>query len=119
MTPERQQWIFEVHPEVSFWALRDGKAMKHKRSSKKGRRERLNLLLRHYPDLQGLLGGLDSKQAAADDLLDAAAAAWTAERIANGAAASVLEEFDARGRERIADGDCLLVSPVLPPAPLC
>jgi predicted RNase H-like nuclease len=97
MTPERQQWIFEVHPEVSFWALRDGKPMKHKKSSKKGRRERLNLLLRYYPDLQGLLGGLDSKQAAPDDLLDAAAAAWTAERIADGSASSVLEEFDARG----------------------
>jgi predicted RNase H-like nuclease len=21
MTPERQEWAFEVHPEVCFWAL--------------------------------------------------------------------------------------------------
>ncbi len=97
ITPERQQLIFEVHPEVSFWALNDGKAMKHKKSSKKGREERLNLLLRYYPDLVGLLAELDRKKAAPDDLLDAAVAAWTAERIVKGSACSVLEEFDERG----------------------
>ena len=60
--------------------------MNHKKSS---RAERLQLLRLHYPDIDGLLAQLDRKKAAPQDLLDAAAAAWTAERICTDSARSV------------------------------
>lgn len=86
MTPELQKRVFEVHPEVSFWALNDKRAMRDKKSSQEGKEERLKVLLPCYPCLRRLLADLAREQARDDDLLDAAVAAWTAERIAKGQA---------------------------------
>ncbi len=98
ISSEHQDRIFEVHPEISFWAINTQQPMKHKKSSSAGRAERLKLLRSLYPDIDGLLAQLDRKKAAPDDLLDAAAAAWTAERISTGSARSVSPpEKDSRG----------------------
>ncbi len=98
ITPQNQDRIFEVHPEISFWAINRQQPMKHKKSSSAGRAERLQLLRLHYPDIDGLLAQLDRKKATPHDLLDAAAAAWTAERISTGSARSVsTPELDSRG----------------------
>ena len=98
ITSEHQDRIFEVHPEISFWALNRQQPMNHKKSSSAGRAERLHLLRLHYPDIDGLLAQLDRKKAASHDLLDAAAAAWTAERISTGSARSdSTPEVDSRG----------------------
>lgn len=95
--PRHQKWVVEVHPEVSFWALNGQRAMKYKKSSKEGRLERLILLQPSYPDLERYLANKE-KGMAADDLIDAAVAAWTAERIANGSARPISpEEFDSKG----------------------
>ena len=37
ITPQTQQWAFEVHPEVSFWALNQSHPMSHNKKSELGR----------------------------------------------------------------------------------
>lgn len=99
MTPQLQKLVFEVHPELCFWKLNDGYSMQHRKSSMEGRKERLELLAPQYPIIGKLLAGLSRKEAAPDDLLDAAAAAWTGERLADGVACGVIqsEEVDENG----------------------
>lgn len=94
MTPKLQTRVFEVHPDVSFWALNGKQPLKHKKDKREGRWERLRLLLPHYPAIEEHLAQLDRTKAADHDLLDAAAAAWTAERVARGA---VSRQFDSGG----------------------
>jgi len=77
MTPECQQWAFEVHPEVCFWALNQHRPMAHNKKTEAGRNERLDLLLTVFPDIH-LLNRPPG--VGKDDLLDAAVAAWTALR---------------------------------------
>jgi predicted RNase H-like nuclease len=73
----------EVHPEVSFRAMNRGQPLRHRKKSAGGALERFELLRREGIRLDAL------GPAAAiplDDVLDAAAAAWTARRIADGTA---------------------------------
>lgn len=44
ITPQTQQWAFEVHPEVSFWALNQCHPMRYRKKSELGRAERLTVL---------------------------------------------------------------------------
>jgi predicted RNase H-like nuclease len=99
ITPDRQQWAFEVHPEVCFWALNGQHPMTHNKKTEAGRNERLNLLHTVFPDVQR---HLDSKPPGVgkDDLLDAATAAWTALRRHRGEAGCVCPpEHDEKGLE--------------------
>src|SRR5215470_1034159 len=41
ITSDCQQWAFEVHPEVCFWALNQRRPMKHKKKTSDGSSERL------------------------------------------------------------------------------
>jgi predicted RNase H-like nuclease len=72
--------------EVSFRAMNDGKPLDHRKKSAGGALERLELLRGYGIELVDLedIGG-----APLDDVLDAAAAAWSAERIATGKAVSL------------------------------
>ena len=88
ISPINQKWAFEVHPEVCFWQLNGGRPMIFGKKTATGREERLALLRRHFLDIDGHLVRRDSG-VAADDLLDAAAAAWTALRVHNGTAEQV------------------------------
>jgi predicted RNase H-like nuclease len=99
LSPGLQSWVYEVHPEICFWKLNGGQAMRFKKRSEAGRRERLSLLSRPFPEIRHHLDQLDKKQAEPDDLLDAAAAAWTAVRIARKEATRIPEkpEFDSTG----------------------
>ena len=94
ITPDLQTWIFEVHPEVSFWALNGKCPLKHAKHKREGREERLNLLLPHYPRIETHLAEVKRIEVGADDVLDAAVAAWTAECVAGGV---VPRQFDSRG----------------------
>jgi predicted RNase H-like nuclease len=97
ITPECQQWAFEVHPEVCFWALAGQSPMLHNKKTEAGRHERLKLLDTVFPDLQR---HLDSRPrwVGKDDLLDAAVAAWTALRQHTGEAKCVCTpERDQKG----------------------
>jgi predicted RNase H-like nuclease len=84
ITEER---LIEVHPEVSFRAMA-GKPLAFSKHTWNGLRERARLLKKAgivIPDQ--VLGS--ASDAAADDLLDAAAAAWTALRFQKGRASTL------------------------------
>lgn len=88
--------IYEVHPEVSFRAMNGGRPLAHRKKWAGGALERVELLRTVGIEL-GNLGAAAS--APLDDVLDAAAAAWSANRIANGIARSLPsppEEVDGR-----------------------
>ncbi len=73
----------EVHPEVSFRAMNDGAELSYRKKSYGGVLERLELLRSGGIELGdvGVAAGVPI-----DDVLDAAAAAWSGHRIASGAA---------------------------------
>lgn len=80
ITPDCQQWAFEVHPEVCFWALNERRPMKYNKKSTDGYAERIALLRPVFPQIERHLFNRPLG-VATDDLLDAAAAAWTALRL--------------------------------------
>lgn len=97
ITPECQKWVYEVHPEVSFWALAGKRPMNYKKKSAAGVEERLKLLRNPFPEIDQHLQTRPSG-VAKDDLLDAAVAAWTALRISSGEAKTVCQpERDGNG----------------------
>jgi predicted RNase H-like nuclease len=99
ITPTCQQWAFEVHPEVCFWALAGGRSMAHRKKTKSGFEERLELLQAFFPSIEDHLKSRPSG-VGKDDLLDAAVAAWTALRIHKSEAQQVCEpERDENGLE--------------------
>jgi predicted RNase H-like nuclease len=78
--------ISEVHPEVSFRAMNDGSPLQHRKKSAGGALERIALLRRQGIELDALTV---TATAPLDDVVDAAAAAWSARRIARGEAESL------------------------------
>jgi predicted RNase H-like nuclease len=80
--------ILEVHPEVTFLALARGRHLPFAKRTWNGQLARRRLLGRagiRLPDT------LDAGLAPADDVLDAAAAAWSADRYARGEAVPLPE----------------------------
>jgi len=90
--------VHEVHPEVSFCALADGAPLMYAKKTWRGQHLRRSLLAEAGIVLPDELGEAD--RVPADDVLDAAVAAWSAHRIAQGAAGRIPEvpELDAEGR---------------------
>ena len=78
--------IHEVHPEVSFRAMNGGRPLRYRKKSAGGALERIALLNREGIDPTPLTAAW---AAPLDDVLDAAAAAWSAQRIARGEARSL------------------------------
>lgn len=78
--------LIEVHPEVCFAAMR-GEPLLYSKRTWNGHGERRRLLIDHGISLPHPLGGQGAGDAAPDDVLDAAAAAWTGWRHATGRAA--------------------------------
>lgn len=77
--------IHEVHPEVSFCEMNGGSALGFNKKTWNGRAERVSLLKNQEIELPELLPDAFG-MVPTDDVLDAAAAAWTAHRIALGEA---------------------------------
>jgi predicted RNase H-like nuclease len=75
--------IHEVHPEVSFRAMNEGRALRYRKKSAGGALERIALLQQHQIEIDELR---ETATIPLDDVLDAAAAAWSAQRIARGIA---------------------------------
>jgi predicted RNase H-like nuclease len=99
ITPDSQQWAFEVHPEVCFWALNGHHPMARKKKSKEGAAERIAALSPVFPEIERHLANRPP-HIGKDDLLDAAAAAWTALRRHQGEASCVCPpERDEKGLE--------------------
>lgn len=82
--PDLAEAVVEVHPESAFAELAGAPLLTTKRTAE-GRAARLALLAGPFPDSTALLTTLP-RGAAADDVLDAAAAAWSTRRWAAGAA---------------------------------
>jgi predicted RNase H-like nuclease len=84
----RQHQIREIHPELSFWAWNGSRPMAYKKKSKQGELERRRLIDAHYGNQ--VVGQIRIKyrvgQVGHDDIQDALAALWTAERIVVGTA---------------------------------
>ena len=94
--------VREVHPEVSFFFLAGGRPMRHGKKTEPGRSEREELLKPPFGhSVSDALGVSFYLQTTADDVLDAFAALWSAERILNGTcvtlpAAPLLDSFGLR-----------------------
>ena len=97
IAPLCQKWVYEVHPEVCFWALAGKRPMVHGKKTKAGVVERLALLRSVFPKIEHHLHNRLAN-VGKDDLLDAAVAAWTATRLWKGEAHQVCKpERDANG----------------------
>ncbi len=100
MTPRLQQRVVEAHPELSFMELNDGEPVPFPKSAAPGLLARVRLLT-----IVGCLAGLEDAAAEVgtgaklDDLLDAAATAWTGARVVRGDAIRIPgdPEVDQRG----------------------
>jgi predicted RNase H-like nuclease len=100
MTPELQDRIIEVHPEVSFHAMNGERPLVAAKKRLQGVQERVALLERAWgADIRGIVAARRDPAIATDDLLDALAACWTAERVAKGQGERLPAEAvrDARG----------------------
>ena len=93
----RDERVYEVHPEVSFRALADCPLASKKTWN--GHTRRRALLVEAGIEIPVDLGRAGT--AAADDILDAAVAAWSARRIATDNATSLPAppEYDVQGHE--------------------
>jgi predicted RNase H-like nuclease len=91
--------VHEIHPELSFLTMNRGRALRPAKKSWGGFVQRLRLLRNAGIELP--LIPADVRDAHPDDVLDAAAAAWTAQRVVQGVAESVPAQppRDRRGRE--------------------
>lgn len=78
--------VIEVHPEVCF-AVMKGESLRHPKSSWAGSEERRGILAEFGINIPSDLG-VAGENAGTDDVLDAAAAAWSALRFAKGTAVS-------------------------------
>lgn len=103
MTPALAERVFEAHPEVAFWRLDNGVAMRLPKKIKSrinpdGMAER-RALLAHHGVAADFLNGDPPKGAGADDFLDACAVAVIAKRHLAGKARPFPDppEYDARG----------------------
>jgi predicted RNase H-like nuclease len=94
VSPER---IREIHPECSF-AEMNGAPLTSRKRTAEGRRERIALLARQGVFLEG--SPLAGCHAPSDDVIDAAAVAWSARRVACGRARCMPDppERDSEGR---------------------
>jgi predicted RNase H-like nuclease len=83
--PEWRGILREVHPELSFTLWHDGVPMAHGKKSAEGRAERERLVRGHFGRAwERAAADLPRGVFARDDLLDAFAALWTAERVLAG-----------------------------------
>ncbi|MCY3631876.1 MAG: DUF429 domain-containing protein [bacterium] len=95
LAAEARPQAAEVHPETSF-AVLAGQPMSASKRQPAGHAERLAALAREFDNLDTTPPSLAG--ATSDDLLDAAAAAWTARRMANSTALVLGDgEVDATG----------------------
>lgn len=100
LTPEMQDRVFEVHPEVSFTALA-GHPMEYAKKAPEGYEERRTLLAGTLgvPIWPRVEARAVARPAGADDVLDAIVAAWSAHRLATDQARRLpsVPETDGRG----------------------
>jgi predicted RNase H-like nuclease len=82
--PALRESVHEMHPEVSFFFLGGGRPTRHNKDTEEGSMERANLLGSVFGKaVEDVLAARFYVQVGVEDVLDAFAALWTAERIRN------------------------------------
>jgi predicted RNase H-like nuclease len=99
MTPETQNRVREIHPEVLFWALNGQKPVELNKKTVPGQAQRHNLLQRNFTDIDSILVRAPVFGCTMDDALDAIVAAWTAGQAIIGKAKTLPEKppLDSKG----------------------
>lgn len=111
MTSKVQARIFEVHPEVCFWAASGRVTLMHSKRTLEGYEERCSILRKAFPhaNFAALPGKrpeivwqtlhVTSREVQPDDILDAMIAAWTALRHSRNEHSRIPDtaEYDPRG----------------------
>lgn len=96
-----RQQVREIHPEVCFAAMDGNSGLAEPKKSPDGSERRLALLAQHFGEMpvKDLIQRVPKSRAAPDDVLDALAALWSAQRIARGVAMSLPSppEVDSEG----------------------
>lgn len=92
-TPDRMPEVYEVHPEVCFWALNGERSVSAGKKTVAGRRARRELLEAAFGSepIDSAFRASHLRGVAADDVFDALVALWTAQRIASGTARTIPE----------------------------
>ena len=92
--PHLQARVFEVHPELAFWAMNQEQWLANSKHDVFGRKQRVELLKSN-----GVVVPARPPGVAEDDLLDACAARWTAQRILADVAVTLpdVPPIDSRG----------------------
>jgi predicted RNase H-like nuclease len=98
MSPELQTVVFEVHPELCFWAMNGRQPMPHAKKTGAGENGRIAVLVNGGVPKTFLDDGLGKLRGGRDDFLDACAAAWTARRVFGGAAERLPSKAERDGR---------------------
>jgi predicted RNase H-like nuclease len=80
MAPYRQRTVYEVHSDMSFYELNDGKPLLWPKHTEKGWEERRELLALKFPTGSRILSA-ELPRASMAHLLDVAVFLWTARRI--------------------------------------
>jgi predicted RNase H-like nuclease len=96
--PDRQGWLFECHPELSFPALSGGRTLDDKRTPH-GQAERLQLLAAKFADLLEVIAAtrIPSQHPDLTDVLDGYAALTTALVVRAGEQRELGGELDSVG----------------------
>ena len=86
-----QEQVYESHPEVCFAALNGGQPLAHSKHRPEGLEERWRLIADCFGTdaFNSVRSTYSKRQAADDDILDAFAVCWTAQRILRGKAESL------------------------------
>lgn len=85
ITPAKQKRIKEVHPELSFYELNKRRPIFLNKRDVQGEKERVALLREgRFAEITDRLQDTRRPGVERDDILDACAACWTAERILSG-----------------------------------
>lgn len=100
ISPRHQTRVMEAHPEASFYELNGGRPVEDRKRSRVGHEYRVALLERSWGVALGeMIEANRNERVARDDIVDAMAACWTAERVFRGEAIRVPAQppIDGRG----------------------
>jgi predicted RNase H-like nuclease len=86
--PDLRKRVFEIHPELSFYGMNQNRPMEYPKRDSQGASARQQLIAAHFgPDaFQDVRDQHRRTAVRDDDICDAFAALWTAQRIARGGA---------------------------------
>lgn len=92
--PELVERVFEIHPELSFYFWAEQQPMRHPKQSGFGFTERIERVRTVFGNAaEEIRARIPRAEASDDDILDAFAALWTAQRIHSGTAERLPEEL--------------------------